>query len=311
MAAKTKRSAKPSPQPSPKGRGSNPSPRHSLRERGSKAEPPPSGPRPIHVLSDSTGNLGRHVLTAILTQFPADAFRLEMRSFIRSPKQIEDVFQQIQAAPGVVFHGMLDHAHKEQIEQACKKLGIGCCDLTGPFVDLLARTSGITPGRNYELLHRVDEAYNRRVRALEFTLEHDDALGLDTLDRADIVLVGVSRTSKTPTSIYLAQLGYYVANVALAIQVEPPKELLALTGNKVVGLVIDPRTLTEIRDRRREEWRMAPGSSYTDEQEVAREIAWSRKLFNRQGWPVLDVTNQAVEETAARVVHALGLGKGT
>ena len=265
-----------------------------------------AGPRPIYVLSDSTGNLGRHVLTAILTQFPADAFRLEMRSFIRSPGQIDEVLKQVKSDPGVVFHGMLDHEHKRQIEAGCKRIGTSCCDLTGPFVDLLSKESGITPGRNYELLHRVDEAYNRRVKALEFTLAHDDALGLDTIDQADIVLVGVSRTSKTPTSIYLAQLGYHVANVALAIQVEPPRELLCVTGNKVVGLVIDPRTLSEIRDHRRREWRMEAGS-YTDEEEVAREINWSRRLFQKQGWPVLDVTNQAVEETAARIVQALGL----
>lgn len=284
-------------------RSKSPRPRTTpKRRRASGAD----GPRPIYVLSDSTGNLGRHVLTAILTQFPSDAFRLEMRSFIRSPAQIEDVFQQVRERPGVVFHGMLDPEHKRLIRQGCKAAGVECCDLTGGFVDLLARASGITPGKNYALLHHVDEAYHRRVRALEFTLEHDDALGLDSIGEADIVLVGVSRTSKTPTSIYLAQLGYRVANVALAIEVEPPRELLAVKERKVVGLVINPATLAEIRDRRRSEWRMEAGN-YTDPSAIAREIAWSRNLFTRQRWPVLDVTNQAVEETAARIVHALGL----
>src|SRR5205085_19209 len=136
--------------------------------------------------------------------------------------------------------------------------------------------------------------------------EHDDALGLDSIGEADIVLVAVSRTSKTPTSVYLAQLGYRVANVALAMQVEPPKQLLELTTRKVVGLVIEPRTLADIRARRQQAWRME-ATSYTDPREVAHEVAWSRELFTRQKWPILDVTNQAVEETAARIVNALGL----
>jgi regulator of PEP synthase PpsR (kinase-PPPase family) len=277
-----------------------------MAKKASKKPAPPAGPRPIYVLSDSTGNLGRHMLTALLTQFPADAFRLELRSFIRSPQQIEDVMTQIAVEPGMVFHGMLDHEHKRLIAAECKRIGVGSCDLTGPFVTFISDQSGLKPGQNYELLHHVDEAYHHRMKALEFTLEHDDALGLETLGEADIVLVGVSRTSKTPTSVYLAQLGYRVANVAIAIQVEPPRQLVELKVKKVVGLVIEPRTLAEIRARRQAEWRME-ATSYTDPREVAREVAWSRQLFTKQGWPILDVTNQAVEETAARIVHALGL----
>ena len=246
------------------------------------------------------------MLTAILTQFPPDAFRLEMRSFVRTPEQIAKVMQDVKADPGMVFHGMLDHAHKRQIADACRQIGVGVCDLTGTIVDYIADQSGLAPRQNYELLHHIDETYHHRIRALEFTLEHDDALGLDSIGQADIVLAGVSRTSKTPTSVYLAQLGYRVANVALAPQVEPPKQLLTLPQKKVVGLVIEPRTLAEIRGRRRQEWRMQV-SAYTDPREIAREVAWSRELFARMKWPVLDVTNQAVEETAARIVNALGL----
>lgn len=264
------------------------------------------GPQHIYILSDSTGNLGRHMLTAILTQFPADAFRLHTRTFLRTEQQIRDVMGQVKAAPGMVFHGMIDHGNKQLINAECKRIGVGCCDITGSFVDFIARQSGITPTQNYDLLHHVDEAYHRRVKALEFTLEHDDALGIDSINEADIVLVGVSRTSKTPTSVFLAQLGYRVANVALAMQVEPPRQLIELRAKKVVGLVIEPRVLADIRARRQQAWRME-ATSYTDPREVAREVAWSRGLFTRQGWPILDVTNQAVEETAARIVHILGL----
>jgi len=137
-----------------------------------------------------------------------------------------------------------------------------------------------------------------------------DALCLDTITEADIVLVGVSRTSKTPTSIYLSQLGYRSANVSLARSVEPPAELLAMPAGKVVGLVIDPHRLVEIRRRRQAEWAMGH-TNYDDADAVREEITWSRRLFARQGWPIIDVTNNAVEETAARIVDLLRLPRDT
>jgi [pyruvate, water dikinase]-phosphate phosphotransferase / [pyruvate, water dikinase] kinase len=278
----------------------------SRRSRGGSGGKPWSGPRPLYVLSDSTGNLGRHIVTAILTQFPPDAFRIETRGFLRTEKQIREVMDQVKSRPGVVFHGLLEPAHKQLVTDQSAAIGVGSCDFAGPFVDFVSRQSGLTPGRNYELLHRTDDAYRDRIKALEWTLEHDDALGLDTLGEADIVLVGVSRTSKTPTSVFLAQLGYRVANVALAQQVAPPRQLLELKQRKVIGLVIDPSTLADIRSRRQAQWRMGD-TNYTEPREVQREVAWSRQLFARQGWPTLDVTNQAVEETAARIVQVLGL----
>jgi regulator of PEP synthase PpsR (kinase-PPPase family) len=288
------------PKPAKKSRAKKPSPDPTI--------PDPTIPRPIYVLSDSTANLGRHMLTAILTQFPPRAFRLEIRSFLRTPEQIDKVMAQIASAPGLVFHGMLDNAHKDLISSACKKIGVGACDLTGPFVQFISKESGLTPGQNYELLHNVDEAYHHRMQALEFTLEHDDALGMDTINEADIVLVGVSRTSKTPTSIYLAQLGYRVANIAIAIQCPIPRQLLDVREKKVVGLIIEPTVLAEIRARRQQAWRMEE-TSYTDKREVAKEVNWSRDLFAKQHWPILDITNQAVEETAARIIQSLGLAQ--
>src|SRR5204863_4187172 len=130
----------------------------------------------------------------------------------------------------------------------------------------------------------------------------------DTLGRADVVLAGVSRTSKTPTCIYLAQQGYKAGNVALAVEVEPPRELLAMPREKVIGLVIDPQRLSAIRTRRITDWGMSD-TGYNVLEAVRREVAWSRKLFARQGWEVLDVTSQAIEETAGRIVERLGLGR--
>jgi [pyruvate, water dikinase]-phosphate phosphotransferase / [pyruvate, water dikinase] kinase len=267
---------------------------------------PPTGPRPIYILSDSTGNLGRHVVTALLTQFPPDTFKIHSRNFLRTPEQVGAALDELPRSGGIVFHAVVSLDSKRLIEKRCRAIKLPVRDLTGPLMEFLSDAVNVKPVTSAQFHHHIDAAYHRRVRALEFTLEHDDGLGLETLGEADIILVGVSRTSKTPTSVYLAQLGYRVANIALAMQVAPPRQLLELNRRNVVGLVIQPRVLAEIRARRQQQWRMEP-TSYTDPTEVAREVSWSRELFTRQNWPILDITNQALEETAARVVQALNL----
>jgi regulator of PEP synthase PpsR (kinase-PPPase family) len=201
---------------------------------------------------------------------------------------------------------MVSGEFKREIAAYCKRHKLPHCDLTGGVVEFLSAATGILPRNDLAALHRLDETYRRRIAALEYTISHDDGLGLATLADADVVLAGVSRTGKTPTSIYLAQQGYRVANVSLALEVPPPAQLLAVRGKKVVGLVINPQQLVMIRTRREANWGM-PRTTYGDAAHVAREIAWARQLFARQGWPILDVTDQAIEETAAKVVDALGL----
>jgi len=174
----------------------------------------------------------------------------------------------------------------------------------------LKKSTGLKQGPSVKALHPIDDAYRQRIGAMEFTLNHDDGLGIESLCDADIVLAGVSRTSKTPTSILLAQQGYRTANVSLAVGVDVPASLLAVPKSKVIGLIISPTQLSLIRARRQQAWKMSQ-TSYDHPDNVIKEIAWSRALFQRQGWPILDVTDQAVEETAARVIQILGLTAGT
>jgi [pyruvate, water dikinase]-phosphate phosphotransferase / [pyruvate, water dikinase] kinase len=261
----------------------------------------------LYLLSDSTGNLARHMVTAFLTQFPKDAFTVRPRTFLESADRIEAVFREITAEPGIVFHAFVAPEAKALVARRGRELGVKSCDLTGKFVEFLAEASGVAPEPSRQRLHDVDHAYHLRIRAIDFTLDHDDGLGLETLGGADIVLAGVSRTSKTPTSIYLAQQGYRVANVSLAERVEPPPQLLAMPKDRVAALVIDPVTLSEIRSRRQTAWKMAD-TSYNELDAVKQEVAWSRRLFARQGWAVFDVTDQAIEETAARIVERLRPG---
>jgi regulator of PEP synthase PpsR (kinase-PPPase family) len=263
----------------------------------------------LYVLSDSTGNLARHTLAALLTQFPPDTVSLKFHTFLRTEHRLDEVLREIEADPGAVCHAVIAAPLKRKIVAFCRKAKLPNYDITVGMVEFLTRVTGVEPHNNPATLHRIDESYKRRIGALEYTLGHDDALGLETIGEADIVLAGVSRTGKTPTSIYLAQQGYRVANVALAMEVPPPKELLALPPRKVVGLVISPQQLSLIRNRREQEWQMTR-TSYGEPAHVSREIAWARQLFARQNWPVLDVTDQAIEETAAKVVDLLGLSGG-
>jgi [pyruvate, water dikinase]-phosphate phosphotransferase / [pyruvate, water dikinase] kinase len=246
------------------------------------------------------------MLAALLTQFPHGAFQTRFWTFLRTPKLLNEALENVAQAGGLIVHAMVSPDSKQRIADFCRIKRIHCKDLTGGFVEFLAEASGLTPSSDWRDLHRTDEAYHRRLRAVEFTLAHDDGLGLPTLNGADIVLVGVSRTTKTPTSIYLSQLGYRTANVALAMGIDPPRELIDLPKGKVVGLVIDAQRLAAIRTRRQAEWRMS-STSYDELDTVKEEVAWSRKLFLKQGWPVIDVTNHAIEETAGRILDILNL----
>jgi regulator of PEP synthase PpsR (kinase-PPPase family) len=246
------------------------------------------------------------MLAAFLTQFPPVTFLTRPRNFLDTPQKVEATFAEIAAAPGVVMHAVVDPAAKALIERRCNDLALPQRDLTGPFVQFLASASGVAPAPDRRRLHDVDEAYQRRVKAVEFALVHDDGLGLDTLHDADVVLVGVSRTSKTPTSMYLAQQGYKAGNVSLAMGLEPPAQLLALPAGKVAALVIDPGQLAQIRSRRQAGWHM-PDTAYNEADSVEAELQWSCRLFLRRGWTTFDVTNQAIEETAARIVERLRL----
>jgi len=274
-----------------------------MPKRPAPSKKPPL--RTLHLLCDSTGNLPRHMVAAFATQFPPGSLTTREWNFIASPSQLQDLHAALKADPGIVFHAFVSDALKCACEDFCRGLNLPCRDLTGGFVQFLAENTGLRPMANPQRLHEMDETYHSRVRALEFALQHDDGLGLDSIAEADMVLTGISRTGKTPTAIYLAQQGYRAANVSLALEVEPPRQLLELDPAKVVALTIEPDRLLQIRTGRQMEWKMS-GTSYNDPDHVTAEVRWARKLFNRRGWLVLDVTNRAIEETAARVIEFIG-----
>jgi regulator of PEP synthase PpsR (kinase-PPPase family) len=242
------------------------------------------------------------MMAAFATQFPAGTFSITPWTFLRTEAALQKALAEIKKSPGIVLHAFISEDAKNRTDTFCAKAGLPCRDLTGDFVAFLAQHSGVQPGPDAERLHEMDENYRRRIKALEFGLLHDDGLGLETLHEADIVLTGVSRTGKTPTTVQLGQQGLLAGNVSLVAGLEPPVELLRLPREKVIGLTIDPQRLAEIRRNRQSEFGMMV-DNYSDVRRVAEEVRWSRDIFRRNGWQVLDVTNQAIEEIAARAME--------
>jgi regulator of PEP synthase PpsR (kinase-PPPase family) len=259
----------------------------------------------VFILSDSTGNLARHVLTAVRTQFPRDSIVERYENFIRNDDRLTRILTEARDAKAAICHAIVSIDLKARIAAFCTEANLPCFDLTGGLVKFLEAATGAKCASDLEVLHQLDEAYRRRIDAMEFTLSHDDGLGLETLNEADVVLAGVSRTSKTPTSILLAQQGYRAANVSLAKGVSPPAALLALPAQRVIALTINPDQLALIRAHRQVAWGMSQ-TDYGAPASVQAEIAWSRNLFRERGWRVLDVTDQAVEETAAKIASLIG-----
>lgn len=262
-------------------------------------------PTPVTLISDATGSLGDHVLRAVFTQFAPHAFSLARINFVNSDEALKACLDRLKKTTGLVVHATIFERYKRRIEQVCRQRGLPVFDLTGPIMVFLTASSGRKPNVNYAKLHELSSEYFRRMESIEFAIEHDDGGGLRTLHQADIVLTGVSRTTKTPTSMVLAMQGYRSANVPLVHGLEPPRELLALHPKRVVCLSLTPSQLVSIRERRLSQ-QLKYGAAYADERSIQAELVWARKLSTTHGWPVIDVTGDAVEETAARVLELMG-----
>jgi regulator of PEP synthase PpsR (kinase-PPPase family) len=260
----------------------------------------------VHLVSDSTGETLAGVMRATCAQFD-NILPVEHSYFlVRSVRQLERVMREIEAAPGVVMFTLSNLEHRAILEQRCEEMGMPCVAVLDPVLDVTSRYLG------QELNHRVGAArklnaeYFKRIDALNYTMMHDDGQNTDNLEGADIVLIGVSRTSKTPTSIYLANRGVKTANVPLVPGMTVPPQLEQLKNPLVVGLFASPERIVQIRQNRllglnahRED------DQYIDRQAVADEIAFSRKLCTRHHWPMIDVTRRSIEETAAALLALL------
>lgn len=260
-------------------------------------------PISIHVVSDSLGETGEMVARAAAGQFGPDAFQIERLPKIRTPEQLRSEVKQHCGEYCIFFYTLVDKRLCDEMERLCDE-GINGVDLLSPAVTLLTETTGYVSSGEVGSIRRTDEDYFDRIEAMEFAVKHDDGRNPEGYAEADVVLVGVSRTSKTPLSMYLAFKGIRVANIPLAPGMTPPPELFDLDPRKVFGLVTDPELLLEIRkERMRELGTWVP--RYAEREAVEQELEQARALMRRLGCLVVHTDNRAVEESAQEILRHL------
>ncbi len=266
----------------------------------------------IHLISDATGDTLTSLARAAVAQFDESQVNYHRWSLIRSRLQLHRVLEGIQAEPGPVLCSLVDNALRHELDEACARLGVPLLHVLDPVLEMLQAQFGAPakhkPGRQYVL----DADYFRRIDAMHYVISHDDGQATRGIREADVVLVGVSRSSKTPTCFYLANRGIKALNVPLVPGIEPT-ELLADPPCPVIGLTIDPKSLIDIRRHRLKligsgadtGFVRTDNTAYVDYEAVEKELLWARRLCNERGWPTIDVTRRSIEETAATVLKLM------
>ncbi|MEC8084476.1 MAG: pyruvate, water dikinase regulatory protein [Pseudomonadota bacterium] len=258
----------------------------------------------LHLVSDATGETNHQVARACLVQFGDIRTNEHVWTLVWTPAHIEKILASATENPGPVLFTLVDPELRRILQDGCQRINVPCVSILDAVVDTLSAYLGTAiarprPGGQHEL----DAAYFDRIEAMNFTIAHDDGQMAQTLHEADIVLLGVSRTSKTPTSLYLANRGYKTANIPIVPSVDLPAELFQLTDPFVIGLTNDPNRLIQIRQNRILMLNQRDNTDYVDLEQVRQEVQNARRLFAKQGWPVIDVTRRSIEETAAAVLQ--------
>ncbi len=259
----------------------------------------------VHLVSDSTGETLNAVMRAASAQFD-NVQPLEHNYYlVRSERQLERVMREIEAAPGVVWYTIADESLRRKLERFCTKHGVPTLPVLDPSVHMLSRHLGVAASERIARQHMLTREYFERMDAINYALAHDDGQNVQGLDEADVVLVGVSRTSKTPTCIYLANRGIRAGNIPLVPGVEPPTFLTDLDGPMIVGLKISAERLVQIRHQRLLALNETGATDYADSEAVRTEVTRANRLFQQQKWKVIDVSRRSVEETSASILNKL------
>ncbi len=260
----------------------------------------------LHLVSDSTGETLITVARAAAAQYVNAAPVEHVYPAVRTNKQLDRVLSEIEESPGVVLYTLLDQALIGRLEDKCHELGLPCLSILGPVLRLFQAYLGAESTHKVGAQHILNAEYFKRIDALNYTMMHDDGQLNDDLESADVVLLGVSRTSKTPTSIYLANRGVKTANIPLVPGVPIPSHLEGIRHPLVVGLFASPERIVQIRQNRLLGLNVhRDDDQYIDRQAVAEEIAFSRRLCAKHNWPLIDVTRRSIEETASAVMALL------
>jgi [pyruvate, water dikinase]-phosphate phosphotransferase / [pyruvate, water dikinase] kinase len=256
----------------------------------------------IFVISDGTGETADQMIKAALVQYLRQGLRIVRYKNIRTESQVASIFEEAHTVRAVVTYTVVSDDLRHFISKLSEQSGVPSVDLLGPLLETLNRVLKKDPHSQPGLFHQVNEYYFKRIEAIEFTVKHDDGRYSDGLETADVILVGLSRTSKTPLSIYLSYKGWKVANVPVVKDIPLPDKLFTTDQRKIIGLLIDPETLVRIRRERLLKMGEDPTGVYASLDYVIQEIEFCKDLYRKnRRWPVFDVTGKALEETATEV----------
>ncbi|AHI05269.1 hypothetical protein BDW_03805 [Bdellovibrio bacteriovorus W] len=265
----------------------------------------------VYILSDSTGETAATMIRAALVQYSNREINIVRHKNVRTDLQAEAVIEECFENRGMLAYTVASPHLRAKIREMASGKGIPYHDLLGPLLGTLDTYLGDHSESHVGVLRAVDERYFKRIEAIEYTVKHDDGKTFAELDKADIVLVGISRTSKTPLSIFLSHKGWKVANVPLVLNTPLPEELFKIDQRRIVGLIIDMDSLQRIRKSRLEKFGQDPGGSYASMAHIAQEIEYAEKIYKQnRRWPVFNVTERALEETASEIVRIIAARLG-
>lgn len=267
----------------------------------------------VYIISDGTGETASALVKAAVVHYSEKDIQIIRCKNVRTETQVERVVDEIKDKKGLIAYTVVSNLLKKKIHELSAEAGLISIDLLSPLFQGFDTFFGVASDENKEagLLRMVDDSYFKRISAIEYTVKNDDGKDLRYLDEADIILVGISRTSKTPLSIFLSHKGWKVANIPLVLNVPLPEELFKVDQKKIVGLMIDREKLSRIRRNRLEKFQQDPGSDYASLQHIHAEIEYANQIFKQnKRWPVFDVTERALEETATEIVKIVSRRMG-
>ncbi len=263
----------------------------------------------VVVVSDSIGETAELVVRAAASQFNSGAVEVRRLSYVSEAETVRAAVESARGRRAVIVYTLILPEMRDLIRELALTMGVTAVDIMGPTMDALTELLEVEPRLEPGVIRRLDEEYFRRVEAVEFAVKHDDGKEPAGILRADVVLTGVSRTSKTPLSMYLAHRRYRVANLPLVPEVETPPELFRAKPERVIGLTISPEKLYQIRHERLRTMGLDGNSDYGDMGRIIRELAYAQDIFNQLGCRVVDVSQRAVEETANQVLEIMKEGE--
>ena len=260
----------------------------------------------LHLIAAAAGELLGGLAAVAVSQFPEVDLEVVSHPLQTDLEKLSSTLEGLSGKHPIVLHALADVAAKRLVRNTCVVRRIPHFDATGPLLNFVSDSVGQLPQNDVSRLHMLDAAYQRRIEAMEFALEHDDSLGLRSLPDAQIVIVGVSRVSKSPTTLYLGSRGFKVANVSISPETGFPSELAEVPKRKIVAFTTKPKRLHEIRTERAKRMGVS-GASYDDLGSVVREVMDAETEYRRRGYPIIDVTNLTIEQTAAQILETLQL----